>query len=93
MGTAMKVIKQKAKTLNQQNKAYCKSLEQELNMANCIRHETHEFRELNELECQQVSGAIAFLPAVGLAAAGLALFSASEKVGESLGKAFYKAIH
>lgn len=62
-------------------------------MTNCVKFESHEFYELNELECQQVGGAMAFLPAVGVAAAGLALFSAAEKVGESVGRALYKATH
>jgi hypothetical protein len=49
--------------------------------------------ELSNNECLGVSGGMAFLPAIAVGVAGFALFSAAEKAGESMGRAFYKATH
>jgi hypothetical protein len=49
--------------------------------------------ELSHEECQEISGGMAFLPAAAVAMAGLSLFAAAEKVGDSMGRAYYKATH
>lgn len=49
--------------------------------------------ELDREQCLEVTGGIAFLPAVGVGVAVCGLFSAAEKVGESMGRAYYRATH
>lgn len=49
--------------------------------------------ELNSEKCNEVSGGIGFLPAVGVGVAVCGLFSSAEKVGESMGRAYYRATH
>lgn len=49
--------------------------------------------ELDSRQCLEVAGGIAFLPAVGVGVAVCGLFSAAEKVGESMGRAYYRATH
>ncbi|UUZ51127.1 hypothetical protein LP420_17260 [Massilia sp. B-10] len=42
--------------------------------------------ELNNEQCQEISGGMAFVPAAAIAVAALSLFSAAEKVGDSMGR-------
>lgn len=49
--------------------------------------------ELSNEQCLEISGGMAFLPAAAVAMAGLSLFAAAEKVGDSMGRAYYRATH
>ena len=49
--------------------------------------------ERNSEQCLEVGGGIAFLPAVAVGVAVCSLFSAAEKMGESMGRAYYRATH